>query len=46
MSAIDRVTILGDFFANWATFGCPLCIDEAAKRNGDILGYFLLKQIF
>ncbi len=35
-------------FANWTTFGGSLwyfCKDEVAQRNGDILGYFLPKQI-
>jgi hypothetical protein len=35
--------------ANWATLKSKLWLlekDEVAQRNGNILGYFLLKQFF
>jgi hypothetical protein len=40
------VTSLGDFFANWATFGSSLLFISYVvdQRNGKILAYFLLKH--
>ncbi len=40
---------MGEFFANWATFGGSLWFkkkDEVAQTKGNILGYFLLEQIY
>jgi hypothetical protein len=42
-----RVTRLGDFFANWATFVSSIVIfskAEVAQRSGNILGFILLQQ--